>query len=377
MRYYSSIAQLAALTTAVDSSATTMIVSTVAGWPLTCPFTVVVDDSTLSEEIVTVTAVAGTTLTVVRAQDGSAGVSHSVGATVRHMVTARDLREPQEHMDRSAEVHGLDYMSDVVGTNAIQALSNKTIHGDQNTIDEIDQASVINLLTDLGNLYGYTKLAGNTLRATSYNAGDVIVRPDGTLWKAKVYFICDGTFNVANWDPVAVPIFPVTTQAARDALPAGTATKPTYADCLYDNTLQRNVGSGWVVIARTGGAWTPYTPALGSITLGNGAVVGAYQLVGKTLDFSVTLTFGSTTTGTIGSLTIGLPAGLTVARAQTAPVWMFHVANGFDYIGVARFSGGAFYIANNAGFTVSIGGGSPFAWGNGDTLAVSGRIEVA
>ena len=56
MRYYSSIAQLAALTTAVDSSATTMIASTVAGWPLTCPFTVVVDDSTLSEEIVTVTA---------------------------------------------------------------------------------------------------------------------------------------------------------------------------------------------------------------------------------------------------------------------------------------------------------------------------------
>ena len=225
MRYYSSIAQLAALTTAVDSSATTMIASTVAGWPLTCPFTVVVDDSTLSEEIVTVTAVAGTTLTVVRAQDGSAGVSHSVGATVRHMVTARDLREPQEHMDRSAEVHGLDYMSDVVGTNTIQALQNKTIHGTLNTLDNIDQASVINLLTDLGNLYGYTKLAGNTLRATSYNAGDVIVRPDGTLWKAKVYFICTGTFNVADWDPVSVPIFPAATQAARDALPAGTATK--------------------------------------------------------------------------------------------------------------------------------------------------------
>ena len=263
MRYYSSIAQLAALTTAVDSSATTMIASTVAGWPLTCPFTVVVDDSTLSEEIVTVTAVAGTTLTVVRAQDGSAGVSHSVGATMRHMVTARDLREPQEHMARSAEVHGLDYMSDVVGTNTIQALQNKTIHGTLNTLDNIDQASVINLLTDLGNLYGYTKLAGNTLRATSDNAGDVIVRPDGTLWKAKVYFICTGTFNVADWDPVSVPIFPAATQAARDALPAGTATKPTYADCLYDGTLQRNVGSGWVVfggareaVPTLGAGWT-------------------------------------------------------------------------------------------------------------------------
>jgi microcystin-dependent protein len=122
-----------------------MIVSTVTGWPLTCPFTAVVDVDAVSEEVVTVTVVAGTTLTVVRAQDGSAGVSHAAGAAVRHMVTARDLREPQQHMDASTTVHGLDDSSSVVGTAKTQTLTNKTMSGADNTFTAIPQASVVGL----------------------------------------------------------------------------------------------------------------------------------------------------------------------------------------------------------------------------------------
>jgi microcystin-dependent protein len=126
-RYYSSTAGEMALTTGVDSVNTSIAVDTVAGLPASTPFTLVLDRDTASEEVVTVTAVAGTTLTVVRGEDGTPAVAHTTGATVRHMVTARDLREPQQHLDATTDVHGIGSSSEVVGTTTTQTLTNKTL----------------------------------------------------------------------------------------------------------------------------------------------------------------------------------------------------------------------------------------------------------
>lgn len=126
-RYYSSTAGAMALTGGVDSANTSITVDTVAGLPPTAPFTLVLDRDTASEEIVTVTAAAGTTLTVTRGEDGTAAVAHTTGAAVRHMVTARDLREPQQHMDAAVNVHGVGPSSSVVGTGTEQTLTNKTL----------------------------------------------------------------------------------------------------------------------------------------------------------------------------------------------------------------------------------------------------------
>jgi hypothetical protein len=54
-------------------------------------FTVVLDPDTINEEVVFVTAVASDTLTIVRGRAGTVAVSHTAGATVRHVLTSDDL----------------------------------------------------------------------------------------------------------------------------------------------------------------------------------------------------------------------------------------------------------------------------------------------
>jgi len=133
---YSSTARAAELSESVTGSATVLKVSSVAGLPAV-PFTVVVDVATESEEVCTVTAVAGLNLTVTRGEDGTAAVPHQVGAVVRHMVVARDLRQAQTHIDASANVHGIGASSSVVGTATTQTLTGKTISGASNTFQAV------------------------------------------------------------------------------------------------------------------------------------------------------------------------------------------------------------------------------------------------
>lgn len=133
-RYYSSVAQETTLTSSASAAAGTITVQELSGWPVQTPFTAVIDPGQPAEEIVNVTAVGGLTLTVERGVDGSTAIDHAAGAVVRHMMTARDLREPQEHMAASLAVHGLEPDSAVVGTNDEQVLTNKTIDASDNDI---------------------------------------------------------------------------------------------------------------------------------------------------------------------------------------------------------------------------------------------------
>lgn len=123
MRYYSSSASAMQLTAGVSASATTVTVNTVAGLPVQYPYTLVLDYGTPLEEITQVTGAAGTTLTVTRGYDGTAAQAHSTGAQVRHGLIAGDLREAQEHMNRT-DVHGV---GTVVGALEEQTLDRKTL----------------------------------------------------------------------------------------------------------------------------------------------------------------------------------------------------------------------------------------------------------
>lgn len=152
MRHYSSIAQAAELTGAISSAAESINVSTTSGWPLTCPFTIVLDVGTPAEEILTVTAVSGSILTVTRGQDGSASVAHAAGASVRHMMSARDMREPQEHMAATTGVHGLEAGSAVVGTTDNQTLTGKSMSGTDNQFANIPESAVTGLTLALDGL---------------------------------------------------------------------------------------------------------------------------------------------------------------------------------------------------------------------------------
>ena len=142
-RKYSSRSQQTTLTSAVTAGALTMVVGSASalipsGLTASHIFTVVIDPDTALEEIVDVSAVSTNTLTIVRGvENAGTGQIHSAGAVVRHMVTGRDLREANLHIEATGAyndgtathaMHGIGSgEGDVVGTDKTQTLTAKTL----------------------------------------------------------------------------------------------------------------------------------------------------------------------------------------------------------------------------------------------------------
>jgi hypothetical protein len=126
-RNYKSTVNAKTLAATMNSSVTTMQLNDIIGIP-SYPFTMVIDPDTALEEIVTVNSLSsGNTVNVTRGQDGTTSVGHDAGATIRHMITARDLQDAQDHIFASTNVHGLSGGAVVVGTSSSQTLTNKTL----------------------------------------------------------------------------------------------------------------------------------------------------------------------------------------------------------------------------------------------------------
>lgn len=150
-RYYSNTAIATTLSSGINNSVTSMVVGATTGFPVSYPYTLVIDEGMASEELVTVTNAVGTTLTVTRGSDSTAATTHSAGAAVRHVVSARDFREAQEHIDNTTTAHGVT--GAVMGTTNTQTVTNKTISVDSNTISGIAASSFV-LSNGSGNIDG-------------------------------------------------------------------------------------------------------------------------------------------------------------------------------------------------------------------------------
>jgi hypothetical protein len=99
-RQYRSTVEAKTLNQTITNSSTAIVLNSVTTLPTTYPYTLVLNPDTLTEEIVTVTSSGGgNTLNVTRGQDGTTAQGHNLGAAVRHMITARDLQEPQDHIN--------------------------------------------------------------------------------------------------------------------------------------------------------------------------------------------------------------------------------------------------------------------------------------
>ena len=139
-RKYSSRAQQTTLSSGISAVDTTMTVGSGANLmggrtpAVGETYTVVIDPDTALEEIVDVSNYSsGNTLTIARGIENSGtGVAHSAGAVIRHMITGRDLREANEHIENTTTAHGVT--GAVVGTTNTQTLTNKTIDTASNTI---------------------------------------------------------------------------------------------------------------------------------------------------------------------------------------------------------------------------------------------------
>ena len=101
MREYSSTSVATTLASGINDVATTITLATGTGAAFmggvtlaggnVDQFTAALDVDTINEEIIFITARSGDTLTVVRGQAGTTNISHTAGASIKHVLTSDDL----------------------------------------------------------------------------------------------------------------------------------------------------------------------------------------------------------------------------------------------------------------------------------------------
>ena len=184
-RKYSSRSQQTTLSAAITSTATTATVQSgsnlLGGATIAAgeTFTVVIDPDTALEEIVDVTAVSTNTLTIVRGiENAGTGQAHSAGAVVRHMVTGRDLREANEHIENTTTAHGITLANLVKTTDTGTVTSTMIADGTIVNADINSSAAIAD--TKLGTISTAGKVSNSATTATSANTNSAIVARDSS-----------------------------------------------------------------------------------------------------------------------------------------------------------------------------------------------------
>jgi hypothetical protein len=122
--------------------------------------------------------------------------------------------------------------------------------------------------------------------------------------------------------------------------------------------------------------WQSYTPTVSPATQGNGTLTGKYQRRGKTVNFEIVFTIGTTTT--IAGMNFTLP----VAALIDTPVFGTALHQGVGYYGIEGIAIGTTttlltgYFGAGA-FLTAFNGTSPFTWAATDQLTVRGSYRVA
>jgi hypothetical protein len=206
-RLYSSISVETTLASSINNSTTSMTVATGTATTLlggvtivaNSQFTVAIDPDTINEEIVFITAgPSGDTFTIDRAEAGSSAVSHSTGATVKHVLTSDDLTafaagiSPVATLGFSGSTSGTTTLqaTAVAGTNTLSlpATTTDTLAGiaaTQTLTNKTLTSPKINLTLNAQTGTTYTLVAADSGKlVTSSNANPVVITIPPSIFAA-------------------------------------------------------------------------------------------------------------------------------------------------------------------------------------------------
>lgn len=369
-RYYSSTAVDTNLAVGISASATSMVVASVTGFPTSYPYTLAIDYDTSLEELVNVVGASGTTLTLGttvgvaditgRGVDQGSGyrIAHAAGAVVKHIISGRDVREPQEHIAATTSVHGITDTAALVTATSTTTMTNKSL-----TAPVITGIADVTAGTLALGTTGSITANSTTITATELGYVDGVTSSIQTQFNAKA--------------PIASPTFTGTVTIPTGAsITSPTITSPTISGGGLSGTNVSFSGGGTLNLGVS--TTTALTANATYITSGEVAalsgVTSAIQGQFTTLTSSVNSklpsaniqsgkgTTSSTADGAISTTSVNFSTAFTNAPIVTVtPVRTFATATPKIQLTVAAdasTTGFSVFFTNNSGVSLAL----PFNW---------------
>lgn len=317
-RDYEGGAKPTTITGAIISTDISISIAASTGWPdgSNGEFFVVLDLGLNTEEKILVLSRSGTTLTLAstakRGVDGTTAQSHASGATIQHCLASPDADEPNAHINDTALDHHTQYLNttrhDVTARHPAGTVV-PTAAPPAAAIGDAAAEGVASTLARSDHKHGFAAPAAPTViqpdAAAAAGAATTFARSDHT------HGIVGDTAGTSTPADTAAEGSSTSFARAdhRHARADGYATTAEIADTATAEAAgtSATVARGDHVHKQLGvDAWTSFVPVWTNLTVGNGAVAAYYRQVGKTVEISITITFG-TTTSVAGNVSTTVP----------------------------------------------------------------------
>jgi hypothetical protein len=349
LRYYRN-GQATSLSDAVTAFDTSVSVDQASGFPTQFPYTLILDPDTLFEEVVDVTAVSGTTLTVARGVDGTTASAHAAGALVYHGVSARDHAEANSHVNATTNVHGTS--GAIVDTDSDQAISGDKVFTGTLETSGGPVVAVGGTQTITGDKTFSGVLATSAGGAVATLGGTQTITGNKTSTGAEVHQGVESHAGAETHTGTEVH--------------EGNATfnnPVVFTDALtLDGFNLESTGSAYTP------AWTT-TGAGADPSLGNGTLVGRYFRIGKLVIVWVTLTIGTTTNAGSGVWEISLPFARDVSAGHLGIASI--VQTGVTTrVGLVAAAGSLIGVTAD-GFLAACDASTPHGWSSSNSLRIA------